>query len=610
MTENYINLFERLSNTENDNFIEIVPLLGEVASTLIINCLFDEFGKILMNLDVSKLNILKDNEKFLRAMIAFYYEKKSYRQVFEMLATGKFSDNSGLIEIWDNAQYALKEEQVGKPLTSLMKFRTRQKYPPPTNISPGGRSTAKLSDQAKAVLKSWWSENSQNPYPTQATREEIANRAGLTHYQVKTWFANARRRQKMSAEKTQLNYELYMKKKRELLSKNGTQARTRNTKIDKSSGLTEMHSTDNVNPHDTNTIVIPQCATSNPHQAFQETFQSNIQDRHPSQPFNYFVTIPKMVPLDYNNNFSYGNIPSVPRPNFNESVSTNCIQNLTQLCRHIDSNADADISVYKDFQSRNPASPNSGLLPFVNVQNNYHHAFRYQNIDDTRVSFGQENQLSQVPNYWPHVRNPVQKCAQITDPCGINYIDGRNSIQMCNHSDNRQPSDLFNTRTVVSDQTFSNPVCSSQNKSPRVPTFTFQQENCATFDPDQSVINTPMLTSCAIDISSKGLIGSKQINNSNDGLRVENGNSPMLLSRPSSCPLPTTEKLRYLLTSEQTTKSHYQIKEASYNRRYPEQPETQIQTNYEIKQVNEENDIAKVLLDFSSQSVDSSQDSS
>lgn len=315
----------------------------------------------------------------------------------------------------------------------------------------------------------------------------------------------------MSAEKNQLNYELYMKKKRELLSKNGTQARTRNTKIDKSSGSTEMHSTDNVNPHDTNTIVIPQCATSNPHQAFQETFQSNIQDRHPSQPFNCFVTIPKMVPLDYNNNFSYGNIPSVPRPNFNESVSTNCIQNLTQLCRHIDSNADADISVYKDFQSRNPASLNSGLLPFVNVQNNYHHAFRYQNIDDTRVSFGQENQLSQVHNYWPHVRNPVQTCAQVTDPCGINYIDGRNSIQMCNHSDNRQPSDLSNTRTVVSDQTFSNPVCSSQNKSPRVPTFTFQQENCATFDPDQSVINTPMLISCAIDISNKGLIGKLQL---------------------------------------------------------------------------------------------------
>ncbi|CAG2235275.1 unnamed protein product [Mytilus edulis] len=165
MTENYINLFERLSNTENDNFIEIVPLLGEVASTLILNCLFDEFGKILMNLDVSKLNILKDNEKFLRAMIAFYYEKKMYRQVFEMLATGKFSDNSGLIEIWDNAQYALKEEQIS----------------PPSNISLEA-DLAKLSDQAKSVLKSWLSENSQNPYPTQATRERLQIRQDL-HYQ-------------------------------------------------------------------------------------------------------------------------------------------------------------------------------------------------------------------------------------------------------------------------------------------------------------------------------------------------------------------------------------------------------------------------------------------
>ncbi|XP_063448402.1 uncharacterized protein LOC134727936 [Mytilus trossulus] len=474
--------------------------------------------------------------------------------------TGKFSDNSGLIEIWDNAQYALKEEQVGKPLTPLMKFRTRQKYPPPANISPGGRSTAKLSDQAKSVLKSWWSENSQNPYPTQATREEIANRAGLTHYQVKTWFANARRRQKMSAEKNQLNYELYMKKKRELLSKNGTQARSRNTKKDEPSESTEMHSTDNANSHGTNLFSTSQCTTTTPQHVCQETLQSNIQDRHPSQPFKYFVTIPKLVPLDYNNNFSYGSIPPVSRPNFNQSVSTNCIQNLTQLCRHIGSNADADS------QSRNPVSHNSGILPFVNVQNNYHHAFRYQNIDDTRVSYGPENQLSPVPNYWPQVRNPVQLCAQETHTYGINYIDGRNSIHKCNHSENRQASDLFNSRSV-SDQAFINPVYSSQHNSPRVPTFTFQQENCTSLVPDHSLIDNPMICSRTVEISTKELIGSQQIKNSNDGFRVENSISPMLLSRPSSCPLPTTEKLRYLLTSEHTTKSHYQIKEASYNRR-------------------------------------------
>ncbi|CAG2235276.1 MTR10 [Mytilus edulis] len=74
-------------------------------------------------------------------------------------------------------------QQVGLSTYSLLTVNGYRLYPPPSNISPGGRSTAKLSDQAKSVLKSWWSENSQNPYPTQATREEIANRAGLTHYQ-------------------------------------------------------------------------------------------------------------------------------------------------------------------------------------------------------------------------------------------------------------------------------------------------------------------------------------------------------------------------------------------------------------------------------------------
>ncbi|CAC5410385.1 unnamed protein product [Mytilus coruscus] len=545
-------------------------------------------------------------------MIAFYYEKKSYRQVFELLATGKFSDHSGLIEIWDNAQYALKEEQVGKPLTPLMKFRTRQKFPPPFNISPsGGRPTAKLSDQAKSVLKSWWSENSQNPYPTQGTREEIANRAGLTNYQVKTWFANARRRQKMSTERNQMNYELYMKKKRELLSTNSTQARPRTAEIDKPSASTEIHSIDNTNLHGTGTMCIPQCTTTTPQQGFEESLQSTIQGRHSSQLFRYFVTIPKLMPLDYNNNFVYDGIPAVHGPNFNESISTNCIQNLTQLCRNVDS-SDAGDSVYPEFQSRNPISHNSGLRPFVNVQNNYHHAFRYQNIDDTLVSFGLENQFSPVPNYWPCVRNTVQNCSQVTDTYGLNNMDGRNSTHMCNHSDNRQASGIFNPRAEVNDQVFSNPVCLSQHYSPRVPTFSFQQNDCTTLVSDQSLTNTPRLFSHAVDISTKGLIESQQIKNFNGGIHVVNVNRPALLSRPSSCPLPATasEKLRYLLTNDQITRSNYQIKEENYNKRYSEQEEVQTHTNCEIKQDTEENDIAKVLLDFSSQSVDSSQDSS
>jgi hypothetical protein len=82
MNENYIDLFQKFTNT--GDFSE-VSLLGEVASALILNQLFDEFEKILSNIDVQKLLVLKKNENFLRATIAYYYEKKRYSQVLQLL---------------------------------------------------------------------------------------------------------------------------------------------------------------------------------------------------------------------------------------------------------------------------------------------------------------------------------------------------------------------------------------------------------------------------------------------------------------------------------------------------------------------------------------------
>ena len=62
------------------------------------------------------------------------------------------------------------------------------RFPPPKSISPTGeRATKKLSDDAKCILKAWMSKNSHNPYPSQETREELANKANMTQYQVKLY---------------------------------------------------------------------------------------------------------------------------------------------------------------------------------------------------------------------------------------------------------------------------------------------------------------------------------------------------------------------------------------------------------------------------------------
>lgn len=70
------------------------------------------------------------------------------------------------------------------------------------NICPDGkRPTTKLPAQAVAQLKKWLSDHSQSPYPTQNEKEDLAATTCLSLYQVKTWFANARRRIKGETKK-------------------------------------------------------------------------------------------------------------------------------------------------------------------------------------------------------------------------------------------------------------------------------------------------------------------------------------------------------------------------------------------------------------------------
>lgn len=159
--------------------------------------------------------------------------------LFFVRQNGHFINSEDLIEIWDQAHYREREENIHRPLNSLMRFRIRKKYvycwstskifchgnkimslliffwfwlifsssmsilyfmwrfpvldvcifyfrfPPPRNICPSGeRPQHKLPERARETLKEWFSRHESNPYPSKQQREELCEETGLTDYQV------------------------------------------------------------------------------------------------------------------------------------------------------------------------------------------------------------------------------------------------------------------------------------------------------------------------------------------------------------------------------------------------------------------------------------------
>ncbi|XP_031550618.1 homeobox protein six1a-like, partial [Actinia tenebrosa] len=107
------------------------------------------------------------------------------------------NEGQELIDLWDQAHYCIAEKEKNRTLTSLEKFRIRQKNLPPESICPLGKRR-KISHSKKAVqiLNSWFEDNSHYPYPSRAIVEDLCKRCGLSDKQIKTWFANARRKLK------------------------------------------------------------------------------------------------------------------------------------------------------------------------------------------------------------------------------------------------------------------------------------------------------------------------------------------------------------------------------------------------------------------------------
>lgn len=94
-----------------------------------------------------------------------------------------------------------EENRRSKKLTPLARFRVRKRFPPPNSICADGlRKTNTLPKDATCYLKTWLLNHLNDPYPDANEKQQLAKMSGLTQAQVKTWFANARRRGKNNEE--------------------------------------------------------------------------------------------------------------------------------------------------------------------------------------------------------------------------------------------------------------------------------------------------------------------------------------------------------------------------------------------------------------------------
>lgn len=169
----------------------------QIIKSFVLDRKYDMVALFLGNLDEQRKDSLMLFDEYCRAMIAFYLEKREFEKVYHIIENGHFINSEDLIEIWDQAHYREREENIHRPLNSLMRFRIRKKFPPPRNICPSGeRPQHKLPERARETLKEWFSRHETNPYPSKQQREELCEETGLTDYQVKTWFSNARRKVK------------------------------------------------------------------------------------------------------------------------------------------------------------------------------------------------------------------------------------------------------------------------------------------------------------------------------------------------------------------------------------------------------------------------------
>jgi homeobox protein SIX4 len=158
----------------------------------------DKLIKLLQSLPEksSSTTLIHQHDSILKSRAIIYYFQSKFRELYYLLETHPFDNHhhSELQQLWYKARYMEAENNRGKSLGAVDKYRIRRKYPLPKTIWDGEETIYCFKEKSRQVLKDCYK---LNRYPTPDNKRLLTKKTGLTLTQVTNWFKNRRQRDRV-----------------------------------------------------------------------------------------------------------------------------------------------------------------------------------------------------------------------------------------------------------------------------------------------------------------------------------------------------------------------------------------------------------------------------
>ncbi|XP_014666768.1 PREDICTED: uncharacterized protein LOC106808522 [Priapulus caudatus] len=179
-------------NGDNDDHFRIT-LAGEICRILAERGAYEKMDAFITK-EIVNTDGYFDNEKFAINVIKLAIHKNDFTRAYKLIKDGRFAGKSRMIRLWDGAHYKEIELRTKRTLTSLDRFRIRQRYLPPGSILPHGvRPKVTINSKSRRVLSNWLHEHEKHPFPSKKEIRELYKLSRLSSTQVRNWFVNVRR---------------------------------------------------------------------------------------------------------------------------------------------------------------------------------------------------------------------------------------------------------------------------------------------------------------------------------------------------------------------------------------------------------------------------------
>ncbi|UPK97539.1 hypothetical protein LCI18_008474 [Fusarium solani-melongenae] len=86
------------------------------------------------------------------------------------------------------------QSEIGILDTECVRAPTAESSASPLNLQPTAKIGTRFSRETNGILKAWFSQRADHPYPSKAEKRQLQQQTGLSSLQLTNWLANARRR--------------------------------------------------------------------------------------------------------------------------------------------------------------------------------------------------------------------------------------------------------------------------------------------------------------------------------------------------------------------------------------------------------------------------------